>query len=381
VIATGNVIADTNVITIKGLNADANGSNGGTISPGLTFGPASGEGISSARTNSSANQYGLDFYTDFDLQMSIAQNGAVGIGFINPGIQQLSVQANASLQTDAIGGYGAYLSNAFGTNGIDGIGGSTDNSSGSRGGYGGYFVGGDADTAGDAGFGLYVVGGSGQSTGIQYSADFQNNILVDGNIVSDVATTKIDHPADPANKYLNHAAVQSSELMNIYSGNVTTDELGVATVKLPDWFEAENTDFRYQLTVLGGRFAQAIVSTEIANKQFTISTNGSNVKVSWQISAVRQDAYAKAHPLVVEEAKPAREVGFYRHPELFGQPKQNQTEWGRNPKMMARMEAERAAMKAKQPSTGKPSGAHAQTTPAQSPSVAPSSAVQQPVLN
>ena len=48
-------------------------------------------------------------------------------------------------------------------------------------------------------------------------------------------------------------------MMNIYTGNVVTDELGLATVKLPDWFEAENTDFRYQLTVIGA-FAQAIVS-------------------------------------------------------------------------------------------------------------------------
>ena len=42
-------------------------------------------------------------------------------------------------------------------------------------------------------------------------------------------------------------------MMNIYTGNVITDELGVATVQLPDWFEAENADFRYQLTVIGRR--------------------------------------------------------------------------------------------------------------------------------
>ena len=87
--------------------------------------------------------------------------------------------------------------------------------------------------------------------------------------------SKIDHPLDPANKYLVHASVESSEMINIYSGNVITDELGLATVNLPDGFEAENADFRYQLTVIGGRFAQAIVSKEIANHQFTISTNAS----------------------------------------------------------------------------------------------------------
>ena len=154
-----------------------------------------------------------------------------------------------------------------------------------------------------------------------------NNLVVDGGGVHvpgalDAAATglRIDHPADPANKYLVLSSVQSSEMMNIFTGNVVTDELGLATVKLPDWFEAENTDFRYQLTVIGERFAQAIVSKEIANHQFTISTNASNVKISWQITAVRQDAFAKAHPLVVEQEKAVDERGNYVHPELYGQP-------------------------------------------------------------
>ena len=75
---------------------------------------------------------------------------------------------------------------------------------------------------------------------------------------------KIDHPLDPANKYLLHASVESSEMMNIYTGNVTTDGQGEAMVHLPDWFEVLNTDFRYQLTVIG-QFAQAIVAREIQN--------------------------------------------------------------------------------------------------------------------
>ena len=120
-------------------------------------------------------------------------------------------------------------------------------------------------------------------------------------------------------------------MMNIYSGNVTTDELGLATVTLPDWFQAENTDFRYQLTVVDERFAQAVISKKIANNQFTIHTNASNVQVSWQITAVRQDAYAKAHPMVVEQLKGDKERGFYQHPELYGQPKEKQTQWGVHP--------------------------------------------------
>jgi hypothetical protein len=67
---------------------------------------------------------------------------------------------------------------------------------------------------------------------------------------------------DPANKYLVHAAVESSEMMNIHTGNVTTGSQGQATVQLPEWFEALNADFRYQLTVIG-QFAQAIVAREM----------------------------------------------------------------------------------------------------------------------
>jgi hypothetical protein len=106
---------------------------------------------------------------------------------------------------------------------------------------------------------------------------------------------KIDHPLDPANKYLVHSAVESSEMMNIYTDNVTTDAQGEATVQLPGWFEVENGDFRYQLTVIG-QFAQAIVSHKIENHQFTIRTSAPNVEVSWQVTGVRQDVYAKAHP-------------------------------------------------------------------------------------
>ena len=44
------------------------------------------------------------------------------------------------------------------------------------------------------------------------------------------------------------------------------------------------------------------------------------MKVSWQVTGVRQDAYAKAHPLQVEQDKPAAERGRYLHPVDFGLP-------------------------------------------------------------
>jgi hypothetical protein len=107
-------------------------------------------------------------------------------------------------------------------------------------------------------------------------------------------------------------------MMNIYNGNIVTDRHGVATVELPTYFEALNQDFRYQLTVIG-QFAQAIVAREIANNHFTIKTSKPSVKVSWQVTGVRHDAYAEAHRIQVEENKPGEERGTYLHPELFQQ--------------------------------------------------------------
>jgi hypothetical protein len=203
----------------------------------------------------------------------------------------------------------------------------------------------DADYGNNLNFDVKVPGSD--SNGLFTAMSIASTgLYVNGTVYADSKDFKIDHPLDPANKYLNHSSVESSEMMNIYTGNVVTDDLGLATVKLPDWFEAENGDFRYQLTVIGGRFAQAIVSKEIAHGQFTISTNASNVKVSWLVTGVRLDAYAKAHPLVVEETKNTRERGFYKHPELYGQPAEKQTEWGRHPEQMQKLREMRQAHKA-----------------------------------
>jgi len=246
------------------------------------------------------------------------------------------------------GGYGVfgYGGDADGLASIGGNGGNFQGgySSEYEGGFGASFTGGDSAVSGLGGYGIFVTGGQGSNNSGPdegFSAVFRQDISVNGATVNSVQKIKIDDPADPANKYLVHTAVASSEQMNIYSGNVTTDELGVATVTLPTWFQELNTDFRYQLTVVGGRFAQAIVSKEIAGNQFTISTNATGVKVSWQVTAVRQDAYAKAHPLVVEQVKGPRERGFYQHPELYGQPEEKQTEWGLHPQAMAQLKAAR----------------------------------------
>jgi len=69
-----------------GLVVDRANLNNGGLSPGLHFGLNSGEGIASKRT-AGGDQYGLDFYTDFALRMSIDNAGNVGIGTSGPDAQ------------------------------------------------------------------------------------------------------------------------------------------------------------------------------------------------------------------------------------------------------------------------------------------------------
>ena len=109
-------------------------------------------------------------------------------------------------------------------------------------------------------------------------------------------------------------------MMNIYNGNVITDGSGYASVKLPEWLEALNKDFRYQLTVIG-EFAQAIVYEKISNNHFSIKTDKPNVEVSWQVTGIRQDSFANANRIPVEEIKEERDRGKYLHPEAFNMPK------------------------------------------------------------
>ena len=146
--------------------------------------------------------------------------------------------------------------------------------------------------------------------------DVSGNANVSGTLTKGAGSFKIDHPLDPANKYLYHSFVESPDMMNIYNGNVITDKHGLATVILPQYFSALNRDFRYQLTVVG-QFAQAIIARKVVDNRFVIRTDKPQVEVSWQVTGIRQDAYANAHRIPVEVDKPRQEQGHYLHPELF----------------------------------------------------------------
>ena len=104
-----------------------------------------------------------------------------------------------------------------------------------------------------------------------YAGWFNGNVEVDGNLSKAGGSFKIDHPLDPANKYLYHSFVESPDMMNIYDGNATLDGSGEAVVTLPDWFETLNRDFRYQLTAVGAPGPNLYVAEEISGNHFKIA--------------------------------------------------------------------------------------------------------------
>jgi hypothetical protein len=188
---------------------------------------------------------------------------------------------------------------------------------------------------GDGIFATNPDGGTKKTGG--YAGYFKGDINVTGTVYAATKDFEIDHPMDPANKYLLHASVESSEMMNIYSGNATLDGSGQAVVQLPTWFEAVNGDFRYQLTSIGAPGPGLYIAQEISGNYFKIAGGSAGSKVSWQVTAVRHDAYAKANPLIVEQEKSVRERGYYIHPELYGAPKQRGIAWARHPDTMRRV--------------------------------------------
>jgi hypothetical protein len=174
-----------------------------------------------------------------------------------------------------------------------------------------------SDAAGVMGDSLIGTGILGTSL-FGMAGEFLGNVRVTGALIKAGGSFKIDHPLDPANKYIYHSFVESPDMMNIYNGNITTDGNGMAVVELPEWFEALNRDFRYQLTVVG-QFAQAIVAEKVKGNRFTIQTSSPNVEVSWQVTGIRQDAWANDNRIRVEEEKSEKERGLYLHPEAFKQ--------------------------------------------------------------
>ena len=181
--------------------------------------------------------------------------------------------------------------------------------------------------------------GSGNSAGLygqsinDYAAVLDGKVKITGNLEKTGGSFKIDHPLDPANKYLCHSFVESPDRKNVYDGVVVLDRKGKAEIELPDWFGIVNKDFRYQLTAIGAPGPNLYIAEKISdtttnnknknnNSRFKIAGGTSGMEVSWQVTGIRKDPWANANQIQVEEDKPAKERGYYLHPDVYGQPEE-----------------------------------------------------------
>ena len=157
----------------------------------------------------------------------------------------------------------------------------------------------------------------GNATAPALAGKFQGNVSVIGTLSKSAGSFKIDHPLFPAERYLSHSFVESPDMKNIYDGIATLDRDGSAVVELPAWFQALNEDFRYQLTCIGEN-APVFIAEEIADNRFRIGGGHPGMRVSWLVTGIRHDRYARAYRIPVEEEKQLHERGRFLHPELYG---------------------------------------------------------------
>jgi len=210
------------------------------------------------------------------LGRSIGGSGVLGDSPNGTGVYGISTNSNGvqGFSTNWVGVYGSSLST-----------------------YGGFF----SSASGQAGY-------------------FNGNVHVAGTLTKGAGAFKIDHPLDPANKYLSHSFVESPDMKTIYDGVVVLDANGETSVELPAWFEALNRDFRYQLTAIGAAAPNLYVAEKISKNRFKIAGGPPGLEVSWQVTGIRHDPYAEQHRIRVEEQKSAEERGKYLYPKEHGQP-------------------------------------------------------------
>lgn len=169
--------------------------------------------------------------------------------------------------------------------------------------------------------------GNGDSAGVVYGVlgitSTVNGFGVFSNGATGASGAKsfvIDHPNDPANKFLVHYAIESPEPYLIYRGTVVLDGTGSAVVELPHYFDDINTDPQYQLTPIGAPAPMLHIASEVSDNEFVISGGVPGMKVSWTVTATRNDLWVQQNPPVVEREKPVAARGKYLHPELYGLP-------------------------------------------------------------
>jgi hypothetical protein len=188
---------------------------------------------------------------------------------------------------------------------------------------------------------------------------YATTLSADDLFISGTKAFRIDDPIAPADKFLVHSSVESSDMKNIYDGVVGLDDAGTAWITLPNWFSSLNGDFRYQLTAIG-RPAGLYVAEEISGNEFRIAGGAAQQRVSWQVTGIRRDPTAlRLRQLPVERDKKASERGFYVDPIGYGQPLSAGMQRGPRPKAESKPPLPKAPSKL--------SGSLLEKTPASSP--------------
>ncbi len=165
-----------------------------------------------------------------------------------------------------------------------------------------------------------ITGSSQNALSVTGNTHVSGSLTVIGPIHKSGGGFRIDHPTDPANQYLNHSFVESPERKNVYDGVVSLDKKGEADVHMPDWFDAVNTECRYQLTAVGAPGPNLYIARGMTKNSFRIAGGSPGAKVSWQVTGIRKDPWAQQNPLTVEEKKSRKDRGRFLDPALYKQP-------------------------------------------------------------
>jgi hypothetical protein len=326
--ATGfGVIGKSNRTGVQGISTGSvgNGVWGDCSADTGVFGStATGNGVHGHASTSN----GVGVFGDSPGGNGVAGSSPGGTAVYGNGILGVYGQGNS-------GGSGVYGNSSTGkgvygqSTGDDGVFGTSTNGTGVHG------MGSGVGVFGEAGsYGMIARGSVGiyaaPTTGNTIAGLFGGDVQIQGNLTKSSGSFKIDHPLDPANKYLYHSFVESPDMKNIYDGTVTLDKKGEAVVPMPDYFGALNQDFRYQLTAIGAPGPNLYIAQKIADNRFRIAGGKPGMEVSWQVTGIRHDAYAQDHRIAVEQDK-GEERGFYIYPAGFGQPQAKRMEYAQCP--------------------------------------------------
>ena len=307
-----------------------------TAISGTTYGvsgvSSSPDGYGGAFTNASATGKSLAAFANNGTTeiFTVRSSGSVGIGTATPGtnakldvvggaiaIGATAQTADAALHiTSPFGSFGRLTQMSVTGTSLPALNlmASTDNSSAQH--FWAWGVDNDNQFKLQSGYGFTPSGGL--TVDASGNTHIAGSLTVAGTVSKPSGSFKIDHPLDPENKYLYHSFVESPDMMNIYNGNIVLDRKGEAWVVLPDWFEALNRDFRYQLTAVGAPGPNLYVAKKVENNRFKIAGGKPGSEVSWQVTGVRHDAYAEKHRIPVEEYKRPEERGTYLYPDAAG---------------------------------------------------------------